>query len=130
MIKKFFDATIKKENTVTVWGTGKATREFQYVEDTAEGVVLATERYFGEGPVNLGAGAEIPIKDLVGKISELAGFKGKIVWDSTKPDGQPRRKLDTSKAEEYFGYKATTSLDEGLKKTIDWYKKSILEIPS
>ncbi len=127
LIKKFFDAIVKGKSEVIVWGTGKATREFQYVEDAAEGIVLATERYFGTEPVNLGAGFEISIKDLVDKIIKLTGFKGKIVWDSTKPDGQPRRTLDISRAEQYFSYRAKTSLDEGLKKTINWYKENVLK---
>jgi len=108
---KFCDAVVKGEGEVIVWGTGKATREFQYVEDAAEGIVLATERYFGTEPVNLGT-----------------GFEGEIVWDSTKPDGQPRRKLDTSRSEQLFNYRAKTSLDEGLKKTISWYKENVLKV--
>ncbi len=127
LIRKFFDAIVKGKSEVIVWGTGKATREFQYVEDAAEGIVLATERYFGTEPVNLGAGFEISIKDLVDKIIKLTEFKGKIVWDSTKPDGQPRRILDTSRAEQYFSYRAKTSMDEGLKKTINWYKENVLK---
>ncbi len=127
LIKKFFDAIIEGKGEVIVWGTGKATREFQYVKDAAEGIVLATERYSGKEPVNLGVGFEISIKDLVDKITNMTGFKGRIVWDSTKPDGQPRRILDTSRAEKYFGYRAKTSLDEGLKKTINWYKETILK---
>jgi GDP-L-fucose synthase len=127
LIKKFFDAIIEGKGEVIVWGTGKATREFQYVKDAAEGIVLATERYSGKEPVNLGVGFEISIKDLVDKITNMTGFKGRIVWDSTKPDGQPRRILDTSRAEKYFGYRVKTSLDEGLKKTINWYKETILK---
>ena len=125
---KFCDAVVKGEGEVIVWGTGKATREFQYVEDAAEGIVLATERYFGTEPVNLGTGFEISIKDLVDKIIKLTGFEGEIVWDSTKPDGQPRRKLDTSRSEQLFNYRAKTSLDEGLKKTISWYKENVLKV--
>lgn len=127
LIKKCFDAIEEKEKGLLVWGTGNATREFLYVEDTAEGIVLATEHYSGNGPVNLGAGFEISIKDLVGKITKLTGFEGEIVWDPTKPDGQPRRKLDTGKAEQYFNFKARISLDEGLEKTISWYKENILK---
>lgn len=112
------------EPVITVWGTGKATREFLYVEDAAEGILLATEKYNKPDPVNLGAGFEISIKDLVELIAELTGFKGEIVWDNTKPDGQPRRMLDTSKAEREFGFKAKTSFEEGLKKAIDWYLSS------
>ncbi|MDP3015573.1 MAG: NAD-dependent epimerase/dehydratase family protein, partial [Deltaproteobacteria bacterium] len=106
---------------VTIWGTGKATREFLYVEDAAEGILLATERYNKPDPINLGAGFEISIKDLVQLIAKLTGFDGEIVWDTSKPDGQPRRMLDTSKAEKDFGFKARTSFEEGLKKTIEWY---------
>jgi len=110
--------------TISVWGTGKATREFLYVEDCAEAIVLATERYNKPDPVNLGAGFEIAIKDLVELITKLAGFKGEIVWDTLKPDGQPRRMLDTSKAEREFGFKAKTSFEEGLRKTIEWHVKN------
>jgi len=124
LIKKCFYAIRCRKDEILIWGTGSATREFLYVEDAAEGIVLATEQYIGTKPVNLGAGFEISIKDLVVKITKLTGFKGKIVWDSTKPDGQPRRKLDISRAEQYFSYRAKTSLDEGLKKTINWYKEN------
>jgi GDP-L-fucose synthase len=111
----------KPDKPVTVWGTGKATREFLYVEDCAEAIVLATEKYNKPDPINIGAGFEISIKDLVQLIAKLAGFKGRIIWDSTKPDGQPRRKLDVSRAEEEFGFRAKTGFEEGLRKTIDWY---------
>jgi len=104
-----------------VWGTGKATREFLYVEDCAEAIVLATEKYNKPDPINIGAGFEISIKELVELIAKLTAFKGQIVWDASKPDGQPRRMLDTSKAEKEFGFKAKASLEEGLKKTIGWY---------
>ena len=107
--------------TVVVWGTGKPTREFLYVEDAAEGILLATEKYNKPDPVNLGAGFEISIKDLVDLIVKLTGFKGEIIWDTSKPDGQPRRMLDTAKAQQEFAFKAKTSFEEGLKKTIDWY---------
>lgn len=107
--------------TITVWGTGNATREFLYVEDAAEGIILAAERYNKSDPVNLGAGFEISIRDLVGLITKRTGFTGKIAWDTSKPDGQPRRKLDTSKAEKEFGFRATTQLEDGIKKTVDWY---------
>jgi GDP-L-fucose synthase len=106
---------------VVVWGTGKPTREFIYVEDAAEGILLATEKYNKSDPVNLGTGFEISIKDLVELIAKLTNFKGEIIWDTSKPDGQPRRKLDVSKAEKEFGFKAKTSFEEGLRKTIDWY---------
>ncbi len=121
LIKKCFDAIKNNENEIVVWGTGKATREFLYVEDCAEGIILATERYNKSDPVNLGAGFEISIKDLAELIVELTGFKGKINWDTTKPDGQPRRCLDTTKAEKEFGFKAKTKFEEGLKNTINWY---------
>lgn len=121
LIKKCIDAIRNGDEEIVVWGTGKATREFLYAEDAAEGIILAAEKYDGLEPVNLGAGFEISIRDLVHKIAEISGFKGKIVWDSTKPDGQPRRMLDTSRAESYFGFKAKTSFDDGLKKTVGWY---------
>jgi len=110
-----------KPPSVTVWGTGKPTREFLYVEDAAEGIVAAAERYNESEPVNLGAGFEISIKNLAEMIAGLTGFKGKTVWDASKPNGQPRRMLDTSRARERFGWAARTSLDEGLRKTIQWY---------
>lgn len=112
---------IFSQPSITVWGTGKPTREFLYVEDAAEGIVLATERYNNPDPVNLGSGYEISTKDLVELIASLTGFEGNIIWDTTKPDGQPRRRLDTSRAEKEFGFKARTSLEEGLKSTIRWY---------
>jgi GDP-L-fucose synthase len=112
-------------HSVTVWGTGKPTREFLYVEDAAEGILLATEKYNKPDPVNLGTGFEISIKDLVEIIARLTGFKGEIIWDPSKPDGQPRRMLDTSKAEKEFGFRAKTSFQEGLQKTIDWYISTI-----
>jgi GDP-L-fucose synthase len=132
IIKKIHDAMYELEEPskqkepnepITVWGTGKATREFLYVEDCAEAIVLATEQYDKSDPVNIGAGFEISIKDLVESIVDVMGYRGEIKWDSTKPDGQPRRMLDTSKAEREFGFKAKTSFEEGLKKTIDWYVK-------
>jgi len=141
LIKKCVDAVREGKDEIVVWGTGEVTREFIYVEDAAEGILLAAERYDKPGPVNIGAGfsaqggslpagwqagasgGEIRIKDLVDLIAKLTGFKGKIVWDSTKPDGQPRRMLDTTRAEKEFDFKAKTSFEEGLKKTIEWYKK-------
>ena len=108
-------------HSVTIWGTGKATREFLYVEDAAEGILLAAERYNKPDPINLGAGFEISIKDLVQMIAKLTGFGGEIIWDPSKPDGQPRRMLDVSKAEKEFGFKAKTSFEEGLSKTIERY---------
>ncbi len=125
LIKKCVDANLKNENEIVVWGTGKATREFFYVEDAAEAIVLATEKYNKSDPINIGAGFEISIKELVELIVELTGFKGRIVWDKTKPDGQPRRMLDTTKAFKEFGFKAKTDFRKGLKKTIEWYEKSV-----
>ncbi|MDI6820686.1 MAG: GDP-L-fucose synthase [Patescibacteria group bacterium] len=121
LIKKVFDAKKEKKNFIEVWGTGKASREFLYVEDAAEGIILATENYNKEEPVNLGSGMEITIKDLVELICRLMDFKGEIRWDASKPDGQPRRCLDVSRAEKEFGFGAKTDFKEGLKKTIDWY---------
>jgi len=121
LIKKCVDAVAAGKDTVEIWGTGKATREFLYVEDAAEGIVLASERYDTSEPVNIGAGFEISIKDLVELICRHTGFKGKIVWDPTKPDGQPRRCLDTSRARREFGFEARTGFEDGLRRTIDWY---------
>ena len=123
LIRKCIEAKERGDDHIVVWGTGKPTREFLYVEDAAEGILLATERYNESEPVNLGSGIEISIKDLVHLIARLTGFEGKIVWDTSKPDGQPRRCLDTSKAERLFGFKAKTPFEEGLRKTIEWYKK-------
>ncbi|MFH1478609.1 MAG: GDP-L-fucose synthase [Candidatus Omnitrophota bacterium] len=130
LIKKCLDAKaqgLSPQGTVpeiTVWGTGKATREFLYVEDCAEAIILAAEKYNKSEPVNIGAGFEISIKDLVNLIVKLTGFKGKIIWDKTKPDGQPRRCLDTSKAYREFDFRAKTDFKEGLKRTIDWYERT------
>jgi len=121
LIKKFYEAKMNGLEEVVVWGSGNATREFLYVKDCAEAIVLATEKYNKPDPVNIGAGFEISIKDLAYKIKSIIGFNGRIVWDTSKPDGQPRRSLDTSKAEEEFGFKAKTSFEEGLGKTIEWY---------
>ncbi|MCP2619669.1 GDP-L-fucose synthase [Candidatus Aminicenantes bacterium AC-334-K16] len=121
IIKKCIDAIDNGDDHIVVWGTGNASREFLYVEDAAEAIILATEKYNKPDPVNIGAGFEIKIKDLVNIIAKLTGFKGKIIWDTTKPDGQPRRMLDTSKAEREFMFEAKTSLEEGLKRTIEWY---------
>lgn len=122
LIKKCADAIENHAEEITVWGTGQATREFFFVEDAAEAIVLATESYNKSEPVNIGPGFEISIKDLVALIAELTDFKGKITWDPTKPDGQPRRMLDTTRAFQEFGFKAKTGFREGLKKTIDWYR--------
>ncbi len=121
LIKKLVEAKQKNEPSVTVWGDGSATREFCYVEDAAEGIVLATEKYDKSEPVNIGAGFEISIKDLVEKIRSIVGYNGKIVWDTSKPNGQPRRMLDTSRANIEFGFASTTKFDIGLKRAIEWY---------
>ncbi|MDP2939757.1 MAG: GDP-L-fucose synthase [Candidatus Omnitrophota bacterium] len=125
VIKKCVNAVKHNKKSITIWGTGKPTREFLYVEDAAEGIILAAENYNKSEPVNLGAGFEISIKELVGLIAKLTGFKGKVIWDTTKPEGQPRRSVDVSKAKKEFGFKARTPFEEGLKKTIEWYKKTI-----
>jgi GDP-L-fucose synthase len=121
LIKKCVDAIDGGADHIDCWGTGNASREFIYAADAAEGILLATERYNGSEPVNIGAGFEITIKELAEKIAELTGFGGEIRWDSSKPDGQPRRCLETSKARKLFGFEAKTDFDEGLKATIDWY---------
>jgi GDP-L-fucose synthase len=121
LIRKFADAKDKKENKVILWGTGKASREFLYVADAARGLRLAAERYDGPAPVNIGAGFEITIRDLADLIAKLMDYKGEIAWDTSMPDGQPRRMLDVSKAEKLFGFKAETTFEEGLRKTIDWF---------
>jgi GDP-L-fucose synthase len=125
LIKKCCDAVKAGKRETVVWGTGKATREFLYAEDAAEGIILATEKYDKADPVNLGAGFEISISDLAKLIARFSGFDGKIVWDASKPDGQPRRCLDTSRALEEFGFKAQTSFEKGLKNTIAWYKENM-----
>jgi GDP-L-fucose synthase len=127
LIKKCFDAIEKGDQEIVIWGDGSASREFLYAEDCAEGIVLAAEKYSKPDPVNLGVGREITIKELVTLIARLTGFKGKIVWDTSKPNGQPRRCLDTSRAEREFGFKARTSFEEGLRKTIEWYREKRLE---
>jgi GDP-L-fucose synthase len=124
LVKKVFDAKKESATQIVVWGTGKATREFLFAGDAAESIILATEKYNKSDPVNLGTGVEISIKTLAELICELSGFSGKIIWDHSKPDGQPRRCLDTSRAEHEFGFKAKTSFRDGLKKTIDWYVSS------
>jgi GDP-L-fucose synthase len=122
LIRKCVEAVEKGKDEIVVWGTGEVSREFLYVEDCAEGILLATEKYNKPDPVNLGVGKEIKIKDLVQMIANLTEFKGKIIWDTSKPDGQPRRCLDTTKAEREFGFKAKTTFEEGLRKTIEWYR--------
>jgi GDP-L-fucose synthase len=122
LIKKCIDAKDAGEEEIVVWGTGKATREFLYVDDASTGILLATEKYNESEPINLGAGFEISIKNLVNLIVSLTGFGGRVVWDSSKPDGQPRRKLDTTKARNLFGFEAKVNFKEGLQKTIEWYQ--------
>jgi GDP-L-fucose synthase len=121
LIRKCVEAKEEGKDHIVVWGDGSPTREFIYVEDAARGIALATERYNQSDPVNIGSGFEISIKDLVEKIAKIIGFEGDLVWDTSKPNGQPRRALDTSRAKERFGFTAWTDFDEGLKKTIDWY---------
>jgi GDP-L-fucose synthase len=123
LIKKCFDAMQAGDDHIVVWGDGSPTREFLYVSDAAEAIVLATERYNETDPVNVGSGREISIRDLVSLIARLSGFEGKIVWDTSKPNGQPRRGLDTSRAEQRFGFKAKTPFEEGLRRTIAWYQE-------
>ena len=117
------------ETTIPIWGTGNPTREFLYVEDAAEGILLAAEHYNSSDPVNLGSGTEISIKHLVEKIVELTSFQGKIRWDTSRPDGQPRRGLDTQKAKRFFGFEASIGLEEGLRRTIEWYRSQRKPIP-
>lgn len=124
LIRKCVEAKRRNASQIEAWGTGSASREFLYVDDAAEGIVLATEKYDSPDPVNIGAGREITIKDLTELVAKLSGFAGKIVWDPTKPDGQPRRCLDTTRAKERFGFAAKTTLEDGLKKTIEWYEKN------
>ena len=126
LIKKFVEAVETGAESVEVWGTGSASREFLYVDDAAEGIALAAERYDRPNPVNLGAGFEITIRDLATLIADLTGFTGEIVWDTTKPDGQPRRCLDVSRAEREFGFRAKVDFREGLERTIEWYKKHLV----
>jgi len=121
LIKKCVDAKEAGADHIEVWGTGSATREFLYVDDAAEGIVLAAESYDGEEPVNLGNDRELPIKELVEMIVRVVGFQGAIQWDATKPDGQPRRRVDPTRAAERFGFRASTDFDEGLRRTVDWY---------
>jgi GDP-L-fucose synthase len=121
LIKKCVDARERGDSFIEAWGTGSASREFLYVEDAARGIVLAAERYNGRDPVNLGVGSEITIRDLTELIVRLTGFRGEVRWDPSKPDGQPRRALDTSRARERFGFSTETSFEEGLRATIDWY---------
>jgi GDP-L-fucose synthase len=121
LIRKCLEAVARGAREIVCWGDGTPTREFLSVEDCAEAVVLAAERYDGAEPVNIGAGFEISIKALVELIAELTGFRGRVVWDTTQPNGQPRRCLDTRRAWECFGFRATTEFREGLRRTIEWY---------
>ena len=122
IIKKCFDAVKTGAEEVLLWGTGKATREFLHSNDAADGILLASERYNGAEPVNLGSGMEISIADLATLVAKLSGFNGRIVWDSSKPDGQPRRSLDTKRAEKEFGFRARIPFEEGLQQTVEWYR--------
>lgn len=122
LIRKCLEAQQRGDDQITLWGDGTPTREFLYVEDAAEGILLAAERYNEGEPVNLGSAQEISIKDLAELIARLTGFEGKLVWDSSKPNGQPRRALDVSRAEEYFGFRAQMPFEEGLRRTIEWYR--------
>ena len=128
LIRKCLEAQARGDKEVVCWGTGGASREFLYVEDAAEGILLAAERYDGPEPVNLGAGFEITIRELAELIRELARFEGELKWDATQPDGQPRRCLDTTRAERYFGFKAQTAFREGLRRTIEWYRETRMNV--
>jgi GDP-L-fucose synthase len=123
LIRKCLEAEDRGEKQVIIWGDGSPTREFLYASDAAEGILLATERYNASDPVNLGSGREIRIRDLAALIARLTGFEGELVWDTTKPNGQPRRAMDTSKAERLFGFRAGTTFEDGLRQTIDWYRR-------
>jgi GDP-L-fucose synthase len=128
LILKCVDAMRSDADSIEVWGDGSATREFLYVDDAADAILLAAERYDSSDPVNVGSGNEISIKDLIGKIAAVTGFAGRVVWDTSKPNGQPRRQLDTRRAEERFGFRARIGFDEGLRETVDWYLKERQEI--
>ena len=121
LIRRFVEAKERGDTEVIAWGDGSPTREFLYVEDAAEGIVLAAERYDSSEPVNLGSGFEISIRELTSMIAETVGFTGRIVWDTTQPNGQPRRKIDTSRAEERFGFRSTTTFPAALRRTVDWF---------
>jgi GDP-L-fucose synthase len=124
LIRKCLEAQERGSDEIVVWGDGSPTREFLYAADAAEGILLAAERYNSSDPVNLGSGEEISIKDLVTKIVEFTGFEGRLIWDTSRPNGQPRRGLDTSKAKERFDFQAQVKLEEGLKSTVEWYRKA------
>jgi len=123
LIRKCIEAQTRGDKEVILWGDGSPTREFLYVEDAAEGITLAAEHYNGSEPVNLGSGYEISIKDLAELIARLTGFSGRLVWDTSKPNGQPRRALDVSRAEQFFGFRARMPFEEGLRRTIEWYRQ-------
>jgi GDP-L-fucose synthase len=123
LIRRFVEASETGAPEVVLWGTGSPTREFLYVDDAARGIRMATERYAGPEPVNLGSGQEISIRDLAGKVAAIVGYEGRIDWDPSMPDGQPRRALDTSRAEGVFGFRAEVDLDEGLRRTVAWYRE-------
>lgn len=123
MIRKLIEARESGRDTVVLWGDGSATREFLYVDDAAEGILRAAESYDGPEPVNLGSGEEIAIRDLAGRIAAHTGYRGRIAWDATRPNGQPRRRLDTSRAAEQFGWRASTPLEEGLRRTVAWFQE-------
>jgi GDP-L-fucose synthase len=128
LIRKFVEAVDGGAGEVEVWGTGRATREFLYVDDAAEGILLATERYDGPEPVNLGAGFEISIRELAELIADTVGFKGRLSWNTSLPDGQPRRSLDTARAQALFGFRAQTAFKDGLRRTVDWYREHRAEL--
>jgi len=121
LIRKFIEADERGEDEVVLWGDGSPSREFLFVRDAAEGILLGAERYDGAEPVNLGSGQEIQIRDLADRIAGLTGYRGRVVWDTSRPNGQPRRALDTTRAERLFGFRASTSLDDGLRETIEWF---------
>lgn len=123
MIRRFLEAKDRGDTEAVLWGDGSPTREFLYAADAAQGILLAAEHFNSSDPVNLGSGNEISIKDLAETIARLTDFHGKLVWDTSKPNGQPRRSLDTHKAEQYFGFKASTSFEEGLRHTVEWYRE-------
>ena len=125
LIRKCLEARARGDDEIVVWGDGSPTREFLYVEDAAEAILLAGERYNGSDPVNLGSAFEISIRDLVVTIARITGFEGRLVWDTSKPNGQPRRKLDVSRAEALFGFRSHTTFEEGLRRTVEWYAQQV-----
>ena len=130
LIKKCMDAQAQQRDTIQLWGTGRPTREFLYVDDAAEAIVLATERYDQSDPINVGSGSEISVRDLAQLITRLTGFQGAIQWDESQPDGQPRRRLDISKAKDTFGFEANVGLEDGLRRTIAWYQEQRQRVPA